>query len=449
MKRILALVLALLMCLALVGCGAADTTEPQAEETAKTTEETAATTEETAGDILEQAVAAGEPDFEEGEYRIAVMMPLSGNFSFFSGYFKPILDYAVEKKNAEGGINGHKVTLIYKDDQGDASIEASALAEVLDEDVCAVIGPFMDTCGPVAAQWAEENKIPVVMCCGLATDVGMQYQSDYVFTAGSSPWAWAKIYANAMEEKGLTKAYFLAGVGGVPDNVYTYFWKEVEDRGLNIENVGEIRLSGDETDMTSVITSIMASGADVVFSSLTGGSAINFLQQSNQMGLLEDVTLFGVYINDSDHSESVGDAFPVGNVYSISWFPISFDFASDFAQEVYDMSDGVIPCSASLTFYYAFDTITQALASLDYEQGYDADAMVEAMSSEKFESVFGEVYYTDYSHQLVFPMYFANSQFSEQWNGYAMPDENDYVEYGPEVFPSEEEWNAEKEVLGY
>lgn len=419
LKKIIALALALVMCLSINTLAlAAD----------------AAETEDPGSDSLS----------EEGTYRIAVMMPLSGNLSFFSGYFKPILDYAVAQKNANGGINGHEVELIYKDDQGDAAIEASALAEVLNEDVCAVIGPFMDTCGPVAAQWAEENHIPVFMCCALATDVGIEYQSDYVFTAGASAWAWAKIYADAVKKNGYTKAYYVAGVGGVPDDVYNFFWQEIEDQGLDVENVGEVRLSGSETDLTSVITSIMASGADVIFSSVTAGSAVNLLQQGNQMGLFDSVPLYGVYINDSDHTESVGDAYPVGDVYSITWFPITFPEAEDFAQEVYSMSDGVIPCSASLTFYYAFDTVCAGLETLSYEEGHDADTLIDTMENITVDSVFGDVYYTTYSHQLIFPMFFANAQFSDAWNGLAMPDPNDYVEYGAEVFPTEEEWDSLK-----
>lgn len=52
--------------------------------------------------------------------------------------------------NEAGGINGHPVELVYKDNQGDATITAQRLDELLEENVSAVIGPFMDTCGPAA-----------------------------------------------------------------------------------------------------------------------------------------------------------------------------------------------------------------------------------------------------------------------------------------------------------
>lgn len=436
-KKLMALLMTAAMSLSLLACGSGTTGSAETE-----TEETTNTAEET-----EETAAVVEPS-EDGTYRVAVVMPLSGDLAFFSAYFKPSLDYLVENINNSGGINGHEVELIYKDDQGDPTIEASALAEILDEDVCAVIGPFMDTCGPVVAQWAEQNHIPVFMCCALATDVGFENQSDYVFTAGSSAWSWAKVYANAVKEKGYKKVYFLANSGSVPDNVRDYFWQEIENLGIEVENAGEIRLSGTETDLTSVITSIMSSGADCVVSSLTGGPAITFLQQGNQMGLFDKTTLLGVYINDSNHSESVADAYPVGSVYSITWFPINYDFASELAQDIYSRSDGVVPCSAGLTFYYALDSIAAALETISYEEGYDGDALVEAVENTTCESAFGEIYYTDYNHQLVFPLYLANSAMDETY-GMALPDPDDYTEYGVECYPTAEEWAAEGERLGY
>jgi len=444
-KKLVAFIMAMAMCAGLVACGN-NTADVQTPGTSQGGTEEAAEPVKEAVEEAAETLEGTEPG-EDGTYKIAVMIPLSGDLAFFSSYFKPSLDYLVDNINKEGGINGHAVELLYKDDQGDPTIEASALAEVLDENVCAVIGPFMDACGPVVAQWAETNHIPVFMCCALATDVGFDNQSDYVFTAGASAWSWSKVYANAVKEKGYKSVYFVGNSGSVPDNVKDYFWREIETMGLDVKNAGEIRLSGSETDLTSVITGIMSSGADCVVSSLTGGPAITFLQQGNQMGLFDTCTLLGVYINDSDHTESVGDAYPVGKVYSITWFPISFDFAADSARDIYGRSDSVVPNSGGLTFYYALDTIAAALRTLSYEEGYDGDALLKAVEETKCESLFGEIYYTKYNHQLVFPLYLANTQMNEEY-GMALPDQGDYKEYGLECYPTEEEWEAERQRLG-
>ena len=430
MKRIIALFLVVCMVLSVAACTPADT-------------------ESSSSDATTVAVTDGE---SADPYKIGVIIPLSGNLAFFAAYFQPILDIYVDNLNAEGGINGHNVELIYKDTQGDPTITAQRLDELGEENVSAVIGPFMDTAGPAAAQWATENQIPVVMCCGLSTDIGMANASDYVFVAGSNPWAWAKIYANAVNDAGYTSAYYIGNEGGVPDDVYNYFWEEMEKLNPDVVNAGSVRLSGSETDLSSVITSIMAIEPDVIITSLTGGGAITFITQGSQFGLFDVSDLYGVYIAGADHTSAIGSAYPAGKIYSIDWFPVNFSFSQDWATEIYQAAGEVIPNGASLNFYYAADTICQALGMLDYSERNDSAKLVAALESIKVKSPLDEnteVYYTKYNHQLIFPMYFTATKFDDNWGGIALTDESDYTVYGVEVFPSEEEWASKAAELGY
>lgn len=441
MKKILAYLLVLVFCLSMTACGS----DSNNGNTPGSTEGQKGSTEET------PASASGDDLASTDSYKIGVVIPLSGDFAFFSSYFSPILDIYVQNLNEAGGINGHKVELVYKDNQGNPTITAQRLDELLDENVSAVIGPFMDTCGPAAAQWATENKIPVVMCCALSTEIGMANASDYVFCAGSSAWAWAKVFAKAVKEAGYENVYYVGNEGGVPDDVYNFFWEEMAKLDSTVKNAGSVRLSGTESDLSSVITSVMSSKPDTIVTSLTGGGAITFIQQGSQFGLFDDSDLYGVYIAGADHTESIGANFPAGKIWSIDWFPIDFSFTQDWAKEIYEAAGNVIPNGASLNFYYACDAVCQALATMDYDKRLDSDALVAAMETIKIKSPIDdtEVYFTDYSHQLVFPMYFCGTVFSEDWGNIALCDENDYTVYGAESYPTEEEWRAKAAELGY
>ena len=309
----------------------------------------------------------------------------------------------------------------------------------------------MDTCGPAAAQWATENKIPVVMCCALSTEIGMANQSDYVFCAGSSAWAWAKVFANAVNAAGYESAYYVGNEGGVPDDVYNFFWEEMEKLNPDVENIGSVRLSGTESDLSSVIASIMMADPDVVVTSLTGGGAITFISQAVQFGLYDDSDMYGVYIEGADHTESLADSYPCGSIWAIDWFPVNFAATQDWAEEIYNAAGGVIPNGASFNFYMAAATICEALKTMDFEARFDSDKLVEALEQIKVASPLDgyECYYTDYSHQMIFPMYFSGSAFSEKWENIALPDESDYTMYGAEVYPTKEEWLNKAAELGY
>ena len=440
-KKLIATLLAVVMAVGvLAGCGNDFGSNETAAPAADTAIAPAATVE------------AAEGLDTENTYKVGVLMPLSGDLSFFSAYFQPILDIYQADINANGGINGHALELVYKDTQGDATITAQRLDEMTDEKVSAVIGPFMDPCGPAAAQWAKENKTPVSLVCGLSTDIGMANASEYVFCAGSNPWIWSKIYANEVVKAGYKSAYYIGNEGGVPDNVYDYFWAEMAKLDPEVANVGSVRLNGSETDFSSIITSIMAAKPQVVFTSLTGGTAITFIQQAAQFGLFDDIDLYGVYIAGADHTESVGSAYPVGRIESIDWFPVNFSFSKDWAREIYTKAGNVIPNGASLNFYYALDTVCKSLATMDYEARNDGAALVKAMEEVKVASPLDanqEVYYTSYNHQLVFPHYFCGTVFDPDWGNIALTDESNYTVYGFEVYPTATEWRDKAVELNY
>ena len=100
MKKMLALLLALMMVLSLVACGAPDDGAAQ--------------------DVQENAVAADDgqsvqaDDNDSGEYYvIGCAQPLSGPNALFGEAAYNAAALAVEKLNAAGGLNGVPIKLIY------------------------------------------------------------------------------------------------------------------------------------------------------------------------------------------------------------------------------------------------------------------------------------------------------------------------------------------------
>ncbi len=48
----------------------------------------------------------------------------------------------IERENREGGINGHRIQLIIKDDRHDPDVARQAVTELINEGVSAIIGPM-------------------------------------------------------------------------------------------------------------------------------------------------------------------------------------------------------------------------------------------------------------------------------------------------------------------
>lgn len=74
--------------------------------------------------------------------KIAIVEPFSGSFGYFGGFLKNSAQYEVDKINAEGGLLGHKLEVITRDDELQAQPTVTAVRELSDDpSVGLVLGP--------------------------------------------------------------------------------------------------------------------------------------------------------------------------------------------------------------------------------------------------------------------------------------------------------------------
>lgn len=118
------------------------------------------------------------------DIKIGLNVPLTG-FAAFDGNSAHIgAQLAVEKANAEGGINGEKIQLIAYDDQASAK-EATPVATKLierDQVVGAVSGSYSAATRP-AAQIFQAAKVPYVVAYSI--DPSVTQTGDYMFRVSS------------------------------------------------------------------------------------------------------------------------------------------------------------------------------------------------------------------------------------------------------------------------
>jgi len=77
--------------------------------------------------------------------KIGFLAVLSGVYSLEGVRSREGIILAVEKKNAEGGINGRPIELIIKDDQNDREVAKVAMKELIDEGVVAILAHSSST----------------------------------------------------------------------------------------------------------------------------------------------------------------------------------------------------------------------------------------------------------------------------------------------------------------
>ncbi|MFG1230335.1 ABC transporter substrate-binding protein [Xanthobacter wiegelii] len=95
--------------------------------------------------------------------KVGVLLSISGPAAPFGIPERDIIKILAEKYNAEGGINGHKLELIYHDDQSNPTEAARGATRLIRQDnVQVILGPSIGSSalaiGPIAAQ----AKVPIL-----------------------------------------------------------------------------------------------------------------------------------------------------------------------------------------------------------------------------------------------------------------------------------------------
>lgn len=164
-KRLLSLLLALSMIFALAACSSNGTT------TATTTAGTATT--DTVATTTVAPIDDGTQGITDTEIKIANTAATSGAYAPVGVPFNAGIQAYLDMVNADGGIDGRKITFLHKDDEFDPIKGKAYLQEMVeDEKVFAIVGDFGT---PVVAATVGDLKtygLPVVY---FATGIGQLY----------------------------------------------------------------------------------------------------------------------------------------------------------------------------------------------------------------------------------------------------------------------------------
>jgi branched-chain amino acid transport system substrate-binding protein len=376
--------------------------------------------------------------FGQGKIKIGGLFVMSGGFAAVLNYQLPAVQMVIDDVNKAGGIGGRQIELVLRDDQGDPSIVPQKMNELKAEGVSMILGPFLDTCGPAAAQWAGANKIPVIMTCSMSTKVSIDNFTKYSFTSGPSAWAMARVIARAAVQQGVNSAYYIGPEGGVPTDMYNFFWAEMKKLKPSAVNLGASRTTQAETDFSNIISAALSKKPDLIVETHAGPTWVAFAQQAQRFNLFQKTKIGGLYLLGPDNTEPFGKDYPMG-VQAVTWCPFySADPKIKSFTASYLAKTKLYPADITMTWDLA---ALAAIAALKQASNPTPDAIVKALEAVNFDSPIGSVHFRTFDHQAVFPLYYGTSMNSNDWP-FAIG--TNLVKYGEEVFPTQAEMNSFK-----
>src|SRR5574340_165574 len=231
-------------------------------------------------------VAAKEP------YRIGAVLSLTGTYAGLGAPEKNTLEMEVERINADGGVNGHPIEIVYEDDSTDAAKAQAATVRLIEQEgVVAIIGATGT--GQSMAMRADivRAQVPQVSIAG-GTVIPGNF-SEWVF---QTPWSNSLVVPFTMDylkSKGIAKIALTTDTGGFGADGLAVLQAQAPKAGLTV--VASETFNPGDTDMTAQLTKIKASDAQAVVLWNAGKEAAIVAKNMQQLNM--QVPLYGGHGN--------------------------------------------------------------------------------------------------------------------------------------------------------
>lgn len=459
MKKWLSLLLVFAMVLSLVACGNSSTpenttSEQPAEETAESeATETPAAQEETAA-----------PVSDGDTIKIGVLCYMSSARSATLGFFQIGWEAAAAEINAAGGIDGKQIEFLLYDPQNDAAQVSQRLTEAKNDGCVAAIFTSGDDLAPTAAEWAEENKFPVIIESNTSTEITLKHFSEYCFNVGPNAWAFAKLLAkSAVGEEGKKNFVFCGTDGAATIDAENLLILEGQKLDPDFECLASYRVSVDDSQFSNIISQIASTGPDMVLQQGGGPTFVAFAQQGLMFGLFDKSDVYNDFVVDTSTNSGVAEAgnYPYGSTKGMFllnfWDESKMDdtiknFCDQYmANEICASSGYVAPADAGLSCYRCVKVVALGIedcvnAGTDYT---DPQTLTDAIKGISWEDSTGEHHFRDLDNQLTFDYYYgvSSEEGSEAYGG--NPVATDIITYSSDdLLPTEQEMKDYAESLG-
>lgn len=330
--------------------------------------------------------------------------PLSGQAASLGEVIKTATQIAVDEINANGGIQGKKIEMVFDDDQCTAqgAINATKKQIEIDKVDLSIAG----ACTPSAlagAQLFEESKIPQIVYC--AASPAIKDSGDYIFRINPSD----KIMAQRMAEyivndlgKKKVAVLYINNDWGVTlrDDVDS----ELKKLGAEVV-LSEAHSQEGNVDMKTSISKIAQTNPEVlVFASYPTGIILGMKQ-------IEDFKLNAIILGAGASWDSKSTWEKIG--------PVTRD-ARFFAPKVVDKEtllakmkektgrDDMFSCA-----YYSYDAVKMVANALSDTKNFDSESIKESLYKSVFaKSISQPTIKFDSDGELVDPQYEV-----KKWDG--------------------------------
>mgnify|MGYP000897560821 CR=1 FL=1 len=227
---------------------------------------------------------------------IGAILPLSSSAGVSGNRVRSGMEAAVAAINADGGIDGRPVKIIFEDiEASDPQLAISAAEKLIHQDkVVSIVGCYGSSASLAVLPVCEENEIAMVE--PVATSPLLTQGSEWVFRITSTNGIDAQAVGPYLPDMGFTKIAYLPVDNDWGLSVVNEYIPVLEAAGA--ETIDVLPVTIGETDYLSQLTKIKNSGANSVIITQDIESNATLIRQIKEAGM-EDFNILSTSGNNS------------------------------------------------------------------------------------------------------------------------------------------------------
>jgi len=310
---------------------------------------------------------------------------------------------AVEEINAAGGVNGAKLEIVSRDDNGNPG-DAVRVAEELAsrEQVALLMGTFASNVGLAVSDFAKQRKLVFLAAEPLSDKLVWEGGNRYTFRLRASTYMQTAMLipeAARLKKKRWALVYPNYEYGQSAANA---FKKLLKARQPDVEFVAEQTPPLGKVDAGAIVQALSAAKPDAIFSALFGPDLAKFVREGNTRGLFRDRTVVNLLAGEPEYLDPLKDETPEGWIVTgYPWSEIASPEHKRFLA-AYQKRWSDYPRLGSVVGYSAAMSVAAAIRKAG---GTDTEKLIAAMRDLPVETPFGKIRFRPLDHQSTMGAY--------------------------------------------
>lgn len=304
---------------------------------------------------------------------------------------------ALEEVNKAGGVNGHPLEVISRDDNGKPGDAVTVANELLSrENVSLLMGTFFSHIGLAVSDVAKQRKVLFVAAEPLTDAMTMEQGSRYVFRLRPPTYPQVAVLVEEAAKLPAKKWATIAPNYEYGQSSVAVFKQLLSAKRPDIQWVDEQWPAQGKIDAGATVQATARSNPDAIFNVTFGPDLIKLIREGNTRGLFEGRSVVSMLTAEPEYLDPLGAETVPG--WIVTGYPAAQIKTAEHEAFVkaYQAKYNEMPKLGSIVGYSTMKSVAAILAKAN---STDTEKLIAAAEGVKVDTPFGPITYRPEDHQ--------------------------------------------------